>query len=67
MTSENRVKLNCDVIANFPLIFRNLKFLMKIKFTSYVTRKFYFGLLTQKFPSYATREFKFHLKFKLLH
>ena len=29
MTSQNRVKLNCDVIANFSLIFRNSDFLMK--------------------------------------
>ena len=37
---------------------------MKIEIPSYVTRKFYFRLITLKFPSYATREFKFHLKFR---
>ena len=62
---KNVVKLNCDVIADFLLIFRNSKFLMKIKFPSYVTRKFYLHLITLKFPSYATREFKFHLKFRV--
>ena len=34
MTSKNRVKSNCDVIANFSLIFHNSKFLMKIKFSA---------------------------------
>ena len=51
---------NCDVIANFSLIFRTSEFLMKTKFPSYVTRKFYLYLITIKFPSYTTREFKFH-------
>ena len=34
MTSQNGVKSNCDVIANFSLIFPNSEFLMKIKFAS---------------------------------
>ena len=51
MMSQNRVKSNCDVIANFSLILRDLEFLMKIKFPSYVTRKFYLYLITLKFPS----------------
>ena len=59
MTSQSRVKPNCEVIASFSLIFCNSEFLMKIKFPSYVTRKFYL-LITIKFPSYATREIKFH-------
>ena len=46
---ENRVKSDCDVIANFSLIFRYLEYLMKIKFPSYVTRKFYDYLITLKF------------------
>ena len=58
MTSQNRVKSNCDVIANFLLILRNSEFLMKIKFPSYGTREFYRYLITLKFPSYVTREFK---------
>ena len=65
MTSQNRVKLNCDVIANFSLIFQNSEFLMKIKFPSYITRKFYLHLITLIFPSYATREFKFYSKFRV--
>ena len=44
------------------LIYLNSGFLMKIKFPSSVTRKFYLYLITRKFPSYAAREFKFHLK-----
>ena len=55
-----RVKSNCDVIAYFLLIFRNSEFLMKTKFPSYVTRKFYFYLIAMKLPSYTIREFKFH-------
>ena len=52
---KNRVKLNCEVIANFSLIFINSEFLMKI-----------FNLhLTLKFPIYATRGFKIHLKFRV--
>ena len=54
------VKLNFDAIAKFPLIFRNSEFLMKIKFPSYLTRKFYLYLITLKLSSYTTREFKFH-------
>ena len=65
MTSQNRVKLNCDVIANFSLIFQNSEFLMKIKCPSYITRKFYLHLITLIFPSYATREFKFYSKFRV--
>ena len=61
---KNRVKLNCEVIANFSLIFINSEFLMKKKFLSYVTRKFNL-YLTLKFPSYATRKFKIHLKFRV--
>ena len=40
MTSQNRVKSNCDVLANFSLIFRNSEFIMKNKFPSYETQKF---------------------------
>ena len=65
MTSYNRVKSNCDAIGNFLLIFRNSEFLMKIKFPSSVTRKFYLYLITLKFLSYTTREFKFHEKFRV--
>ena len=50
-------------MVNFSLIFRNSEFLMKIKFLSCVTRKFYLYLITMKFPSYTTREFKFNWKF----
>ena len=60
MTSYNGVKSNSDVIANFLLIFRNSEFLMKMKFPSYVTQKFYLYLITLKFSSYTTPEFKFH-------
>ena len=49
-----RVKSNCDVITNFSLIFRNLEFLMKIIFPSYVTLEFFLYLITLKFPSYST-------------
>ena len=56
MALQNRIKSNCDVIANFSLIFRNSKFIMKIKFPSYVTRKFYLYLMTLKFPSYTTSQ-----------
>ena len=35
---------------------------MKIKFSSYVTRKFNLYLITIKFPSYTTGEFKVSLK-----
>ena len=59
MTSQNQVKSNCDVIANFSLIFRHPEFLMKMKFPSYVTRKLYLYLITLKNLSYGTREFKF--------
>ena len=38
---------------------------MKMKFPSYVTRKFYLHLIIPKFPTYATREFKFDLKFRV--
>ena len=59
----------CEILPNYfypilfwmgLLIFCNSEFLMKIKFPSYVTRKFYLYLITIKFPSYTTREFKFH-------
>ena len=43
-----RVKSNCDVKANFSLIFRNSELLLKMKFPSYVTRKFYLYLITLK-------------------
>ena len=43
-------------IVTMQQIFRNSKFLMKIKFLSYVTRKFYLYLITRKFPSYGTRK-----------
>ena len=55
MMSWNWVKSNCDVIANFPLIFRNSEYLMKIKFPSYVTRKFYLYLITLKFLQFTAR------------
>ena len=38
---ENRVKSNCDIIANFSFLFRYLEFLIKIKFLSFVTQKLY--------------------------
>ena len=60
MTSQNQVKSNGDLIANFSSIFRNLEFLVKIKFPSYLTRKCYLYLVTIKFPSYTTPEYKFH-------
>ena len=63
MMSKGRVKLIYDVITNCLLFFRSLEFLMKIKFPSYITRKFYLHLITLKFLSYATWEFKSHLKF----
>ena len=48
---KNRVKSNCDAIANFSLIFLNSEFLIKIKFPSHVTRKFYLYLITLEFLS----------------
>ena len=66
MTSEIRVKSNCDVIANFSLIFSNSEFLMKIKLPSYVTRNFYLYFITLKFPSHGTWEFRFHQKFRVI-
>ena len=56
MTSKVRV----SQIVTSKLIFRNSELFMKIKFPSYITRKFYICLITLKFPGYATREFKFH-------
>ena len=41
----NRVKSSCDAIANFLLNFRNSEFLVKMKFPSYLTRKFYLYLI----------------------
>ena len=68
MTSQNRVNSNCDVIANFSLIFRNLEFLMKVKFPSYVTRKFYLYLRTlTKIPDFATRDLSLVKNSELLH
>ena len=55
-----RHKAELSQIVTLKLIFLNSEFFMKIKFPSYVTRKFYLCLITLKFPSYATREFKFH-------
>ena len=40
---------NCDVIANFSLNFRDSEFLMKIKFPSQLTRKFYLYLIAIKY------------------
>ena len=58
--SKNYYAPNELVIANFSLFFHNSEFLMKIKFPSYVTQKFYIYLITPKFTSYTTPEFKFH-------
>ena len=65
MTSSNRIKSNRDVVANFSLTFRDWKFLMKIKFPSYVTRRFLSLFNNNKIPEYSRVEFKFHLKFRV--
>ena len=51
MTSWNRVESNCDAKANVSLIFLNSEFLMKVKFPSYVTQRFYLYLTTLKFEN----------------
>ena len=58
MISLTRVKSNCGIVTNFSLILRNSEFLMKIKFSSYVTREFFLYLITLKFPTYATNDLK---------
>ena len=60
MTSKKTNKSNCDVLANYSLILRNLELLMKIKFPNYITWEFDLYLITLKFSSYAIREFKIH-------
>ena len=64
---RHKTKLSqIDVITKFSLIFRDSQFLMKIKFPSYLTRKFHLYLMIIKFPSHATQEFKFHWKFRVI-
>ena len=56
MTSWNRVKSNCDVVANFSLIFRNSEFLTKIERLK-LKLKFLMKIFNEKFPNYVTQKF----------
>ena len=65
-----RVKSNCDVKANFSLIFCNSEILSlfnNTKVPSYVTRKFYLYLTTLKFRVTQLGNLNFIKKSELLH
>ena len=67
MTSQNQVKSNGDLIANFSSIFRNLEFLVKIKFPSYLTRKCYLYLVTINFRATQLPNISFIKNSELFH